>query len=76
MMGLFMALYMNISVEMTEVTYKTGDVTQITTEDGHDFILYYRDDLEIGDKVVVAFDTRGTEERIDDEIITLKEVEE
>jgi len=76
MMGLFMALYMNVSVEMTEVTYKTGDVTQITTEDGHDFILYYRDDLEIGDKVAVAFNTYGTEERIDDEIITLKEVEE
>ena len=76
MMGLFMALYMNISVEMTEVTYKTDDVTQITTEDGHDFILYYRDDLEIGDKVAVAFNTYGTEERFDDEIITLKEVEE
>ena len=76
MMGLFMALYMNVSVEMTEVTYKTGDVTQITTEDGHDFILYYRDDLEIGDKVAVAFNTYGTEERFDDEIITLKEVEE
>lgn len=65
----------NIALMNGTITDNTNNIVEVTTMDGNGWLLKDRTDLKINDNIIVVFDTKGTSNIEDDEIINTVKIE-